>query len=163
MDISILIILYKLVLSQQTEVDDTTSCYLGVLNSTSKLLFNSTLTPLLNSTYQMGEIWEHKLDLNSTFWIPVFTTRISPKYHPDNTHWTSIFKTSLLGENSRFNPDMARLLQVKTPLLEGKSRVLLEFYSSFCLLGWSYLSSALSFLSSCRIWFTQVHKKRNPF
>ena len=54
-----------------------------VQNSTSKLHFNSTLSPLLNSTYQMGEIWVHKLDLNSTFWIPVFTTHISPKYHPN--------------------------------------------------------------------------------
>ena len=48
-----------------------------------------------------------------------------------------------LGKKSSFNPDMARLLQVKTTLLnsiktsllEGKSRMLLDFNSSFCLLG----------------------------
>ena len=46
---------------------------LGFQNSTSKIHLNLTLTPLLNSSHQLGEIWVLKLDLNSTFWIPVFT------------------------------------------------------------------------------------------
>jgi len=54
-------------------VDDTTRCQLVVLNSTSKLHLNPTLTPLLNSSHQLGEIWVQKLNLNLTFWIPVFT------------------------------------------------------------------------------------------
>ena len=103
---------------QQTEVDNTTSCK---LNSTSKLDFNS--------TYQLGEIWVNKLDfLNPSVYHP-HIIQISPRYQ--------------LGENSSFNPDMARLLPVKTPLwnsiktplLEDKSRILLNFNSSFCLLG----------------------------
>ena len=53
--------------TQKTEVDDTTRCQLVVLNSTSKLHLNSTLTSLLNSSHQLGEIWVHKLDLDSTF------------------------------------------------------------------------------------------------
>ena len=48
-------------------MNDTTSCQLY----TSKLHFNSTLTPLLNSCHQLGEIWWHKRDQNSTFLIPV--------------------------------------------------------------------------------------------
>ena len=39
--------------SQETEVDDTTRCQLVVLNSTSKLHLNLTLTPLLNSSHQL--------------------------------------------------------------------------------------------------------------
>ena len=38
-----------------------------------KLHLNSTFTPLLNSSLQEGEIRVKKLDLNSNFWIPVFT------------------------------------------------------------------------------------------
>ena len=45
--------------SQKTEVDDTTRWQLVVLKSTSKLLLNLTLTPLLNSSHQLGEIWVH--------------------------------------------------------------------------------------------------------
>ena len=94
----------------------------------------------MNSTYQLGEVCVHKLDLNSTFWIPVFTTHISPKSHPNIIQISPKYQ---LGKNSSFNPDIARLLPVKTPLwnsiktplLEGKSRVLLDFNSSFCLLG----------------------------
>ena len=52
---------------QETEVDVTTRCQLVVLNSNSKLHLNSTLTPLLNSSHQLGEIWVHKLALNSSF------------------------------------------------------------------------------------------------
>ena len=80
--------------------------------------------------------------------------QILPKYHPNNIQKssrnhldiiqsTSVFTTPQLGEKSSFNPDMAWLLQVKTPLLnsiktpllEGKIRVLIDFNSSFCLLG----------------------------
>ena len=87
---------------QQTEVDDTPSCFIVVLNSTSKLHFNLTLTPLLNSTYQLGEIWVHKLDLNSTFWIPVFTAQISLKYYPDITQISS-----------RCHPDINNLVKIR--------------------------------------------------
>ena len=45
--------------SQKTEVDDSTRWQLVVLNSTSKLHLNLTLTPLLNSSHQLGEIWVH--------------------------------------------------------------------------------------------------------
>ena len=63
--------------------------------------------------------------------------QISPTYHPDNIQISSSRHQFL--QKSSFHPDMARLLQVKTPLpnsiktplLEGKSRVLLEFNSSF--------------------------------
>ena len=52
---------------------NTTRCQLFVLNSNSKLHLNSTLTPLLNSSPQLGKNLSAKFDLNSTFWIPVFT------------------------------------------------------------------------------------------
>ena len=52
--------------------------------------------------------------------------QISPTYHPDIIHisptyrpsitWSIFFTTPQLGEKSSFNPDMARLLQKKTPL-----------------------------------------------
>ena len=67
----------------------------------------------------------------------------SSRNHPDIIQSTSIFTAPQLGVKSSFNPDIARLLQVKTSLLnsiktlllKGKSRVLLDFNSSFCLLG----------------------------
>ena len=94
----------------------------------------------------MGEIWVHKLDLNSTVWIPV----LPPTYHPNIVQISSRYHPNIiqispryqLGENLSFNPDMVWLLPVKTslwnsiktPLLEGNSLVLLDFHSSFCLL-----------------------------
>ena len=47
--------------------------------SWSKLHLNSTLTPLLNSSHQLGEIWVHKLDLNSNFWIPVLILNLKSR------------------------------------------------------------------------------------
>ena len=151
-----------------------------------KLNLNSTFWIQYFSSHQLGEIWVNKLNLNSTFWNPVFTNQgenwefkydmiwyvcdiwmicgwyemwivqisstfhpdiiqISSTYHLDIIHISSryhphivqisYFTTPQHGEKSKFNPYMARLLpaktpllnSIKTPLLEGKSRVLLEF------------------------------------
>ena len=94
-----------------------------------------------------------KLHFSSSRYYPNII-QISSRNHPEiiqkssRNHLkiiqsTSIFTTPQLGEKSSFHPDMARLLQVKTPLLnsiktpllEGIGRVLLDFNSSFYLLG----------------------------
>ena len=79
-----------------------------VLNSTTKLHFNSTLTPLLNSTYQLGEIWVHKLDLNSTFWIPVFTTH-GPTYHPNIIQISSKYHPNIIQISSKYHPNIIQI------------------------------------------------------
>ena len=84
---------------------------LVVLNFTSKLHFNSTLTPLLNSTYQLGEILVHKLDLNSIFCKPQF---LPPTYHPNIIQISSRYHPDINLVNSRVLPRYGTT--VKTPL-----------------------------------------------
>ena len=95
---------------------------LGFKNSTSKLHLNLTLTPLLNSSHQLGEIWVLKLDLNSTFWIPVFTQ--SP------TGWNQGAKTRL--KLDFLNPSFYQV-RVKTWIseLHFKTPLKLNFNSTF--------------------------------
>jgi len=97
-------------------VDDTTRCQLVVLNSTSKLHLNSTLTPLLNSSHQPGEIWVHTLELNSTIWIPVLTEsgwkhfiQISSIYHPHIIQISSTYHPHFIQILSRYHPHIVQI------------------------------------------------------
>jgi len=106
-------------------------------------LWNSIKTPLL--IIQILPKYHQNIIQKSSRNHPEIIQK-SSRNNPEIIQSTSIFKTPLppqLGEKSSFHPVMARLLQVnspllnsiKTPLLESKSRVLLDFNSSFCLLG----------------------------
>jgi len=109
-----------------------------MITSCPKLHFKTPLKLDFNSIFEFQSPTGWNIDL-------IFSEIIqkSPRNHPDIIQSSSIFTTPQLGEKSSFPPDMARLLQVKTPLLnsiktpllEGKSRVLLDFNLSFCLLG----------------------------
>ena len=114
--------------------------------------------PNLMKSRVWTQIWHDYCRKKTPLWnlikTPLLIIQVLPKYHPNiiqkssRNHpkiiqSTSIFTTPQLGEKSSFHPVIARLLQVnfpllnsiKTPLLESKSRVLLDFNSSFCFLG----------------------------
>ena len=117
-----------------------------VVNSTLNLHCNSILTPLLNSTYQQDEIWVHKLYfLNPSFYHP-HITQISSKYYTDITQISSRYHQDINLEKNRvltqiWNDYCWWKLHFETRLklhfwkAKGKSRVLIDFNSSFWLLG----------------------------
>ena len=105
----------------------------------------------------MARLLQKKTPLWNLIKTPLLIIQILPKYRPNIKNKpeiiqsTSIFKTPNLVKSRVFIQDMAWILQVKTsllnsiktPLMEGKSRVLLDFSSSFCLLGWYSILSIL--------------------
>ena len=65
-----------------------------------KLYFKTPLKLDFNSTFELQSptgwnLGEKTCNWNSTFWIPVFTTHISPKYHPN-----------IIQISSKYHPDI---------------------------------------------------------
>ena len=103
----------------------------------------------------MARLLQKKTPLWNLIKTPLLIIQILPKYRPNIKNKpeiiqsTSIFKTPNLVKSRVFiyiwQVKTPLLNSIKTPLMEGKSRVLLDFSSSFCLLGWYSILSIFKY------------------
>ena len=103
----------------------------------------------------MARLLQKKTPLWNLIKTPLLIIQILPKYRPNIKNKpeiiqsTSIFKTPNLVKSRVFiyiwQVKTPLLNSIKTPLMEGKSRVLLDFSLSFCLMGWYSILSIFKY------------------